>query len=319
MVACGCAAPSGSQAINDIDILNFALNLEYLEAEFYSWAAFGKGLDPELRGVGGKASVGGKKANLTEPVKSYAMEIAKDEIDHVTFLRAALGKQAVSMPAIDIGKSFVGVAQTAFNDTNLKPDFDPYANDLFFMHGAFIFEDVGVTAYKGAAALIKNKDHLTAAAGILAVEAYHAGIIRVYLASMANVTTPFGTAAAPVYVSDVVGAIAALRSKLSGRSDKTPDDFGIVAPKTGDLDLVPVDMNGIVFSRTSGQVVNIVSFGSPTGKGGFFPSGLNGRLTAGLKPDGTEFASSAAASTASLPLTALLSASFAGAMALLLA
>jgi hypothetical protein len=71
----------------------------------------------------------------------------QDEIAHVNFLRSTLGMEAVSMPLIDVGPAFAAAANAAFN-TTLEPAFDPYANDLFFYHGAFIFEDVGVTAYK---------------------------------------------------------------------------------------------------------------------------------------------------------------------------
>lgn len=57
-------APVAAQPeVTGNDILNFALNLECLEAEFYSWAAFGEGLSEEDRG-GGPPSVGGKKADL---------------------------------------------------------------------------------------------------------------------------------------------------------------------------------------------------------------------------------------------------------------
>ena len=58
-----CACFSMSVAYSDSDILNFALNLECLEAEYYSWAAFGEGLTSEQRG-GGPPSIGGMKANL---------------------------------------------------------------------------------------------------------------------------------------------------------------------------------------------------------------------------------------------------------------
>lgn len=52
----------------------------------------------------------------------------------------------VPEPAIDIGQAFATAANAAANAT-LSPPFSPYANDITFLLGAFIFEDVGVTAY----------------------------------------------------------------------------------------------------------------------------------------------------------------------------
>lgn len=262
----GLLSTAVSAADLDVAILNFALNLECLEAQFYSHAAFGKGLSKADRG-GGPVATGGLRAKLSPLALSYAVDIANDEIAHVRFLRAALGKAAVPCPAIDIGIAFAHAANAAVNAT-LAPPFTPYGDDLLFYHGAFIFEDVGVTAYKGAAALITDKGYLTAAAGILAVEAYHAGAIRTLLYAHAKEAVfPYGTS-----VENIVGAISKLRATVSGAKD----DMGI-SHSTGIL-LAPTDSNAVAFSRTTRQVLNIVYLGGKT-KGGFFPLGLNGAIT----------------------------------------
>ena len=93
-----------------------------------------------------------------------------------------LGRSAVAQPAIDVGGTDPnGAFSTAARAAGLVGAGRPSIrtlNDKDFLLGAFIFEDVGVTAYKGAAPLISNKTYLEAAAGILAAEAYHAGLIR---------------------------------------------------------------------------------------------------------------------------------------------
>ncbi len=259
----GFTAESASAAApSDGAILNFALNLEYLEAEFYSYAAFGEGLrDKDTNGKGDKGGVkGGRKVNFATPaIEKYAREIAMDEVDHVKFLRSALGGAKVARPSIDIKNSFTAAARAAGLITDSQT-FDPYANENNFLLAAFIFEDVGVTAYKGAAPLIKNKTYLDAAAGILAVEAYHAGIVRTSL-----------------YAKDLYGAaskISAARDSLDGKKSV---DQSIGSAKRANL--VPTDRNGIAYSRSADQVLNVVYLTPKKAtRGGFFPKGVNGAI-----------------------------------------
>lgn len=84
------------------------------------------------------------------PSQALAKEIANDELNHVIFLRTALGDDAAPMPEIDIGTAFSNAANAAL-DMELSPAFSPYGSDLAFLFGAFIFEDVGVTAYQVSA------------------------------------------------------------------------------------------------------------------------------------------------------------------------
>jgi hypothetical protein len=262
--------PPPSGAVTDGDILNFALNLEYLEAQFYAFAAFGGGL-PEnlLGGTGTRGQVtGGRKVPFVDSrIELEAREIAMDERAHVAFLRQAIGATAVAQPALDIsaGGAFSAAARAA-GLIGANETFDPYANDENFLLGAFIFEDVGVTAYKGASPLIQNKMFLEAAAGILAAEAYHAGLIRAELYTKGIQTPSLITA---------TERISNARDSLDDPSDK---DQGI-APRGEQSNIVPADANGIAYSRSAGDVLNIVYLtAAAASQGGFFPAGVNGTI-----------------------------------------
>ena len=254
----------------DVDVLNFALNLEYLEAAFYLAAV---GRIEELRAIGGAADIrlpvsldrtrgmSFKDSN----VQALARDIAEDELQHVKFLYGALGKAAAPRPSLDLSAAFNAAGQAASGGA-IK-GFNPYANDLFFLHGAFIFEDVGVTAYNGAATLITNPAFLQAAAGILAVEAYHGGAIRTMLYQQRQVS-----AAAGLYVGQVVQAISNLRGKVGGGKD-----MGLTDMK-GNAVFAPADMNGVAYPRSTREVLNIVYLAPGARKGGFYPNGLNGSI-----------------------------------------
>ncbi len=247
-----------ANAVTDTDILNFALNLEYLEAEFYLRAATGSGLtDADIGGSAGTVTGGAQVPFKTQALQQYAMEIANDELAHVRFLRKALGSAAVSRPAIDLTNSFNVAAMAA----GIGPAFNPFADENSFVVGAFVFEDVGVTAYHGAAGLLSSKTNLAAAAGILATEAYHAGQIRTLLTQL---DVPYITYA---------NQISALRAKAGGGAETTLSGGAIVA----------ADSNSISYDRTTDQVLHIVYLNANAGvvkTGGFFPNGMNGTITA---------------------------------------
>ena len=278
-------APS---SLTDADYLNFALNLEYLEAEFYLRAATGNGLTSADTGNSTSLTVGGTQLpSLTADQKSYVYEIAQNELDHVRFLRSALGSAAVSAPAIDLTNSFNSLAMAA---GITSAGFSPFGSYQAFLVGAFVFEDVGVTAYHGAAGLLTDKGNLSAAASILAVEGYHAAEVRTLLiydsvdraVSTATSVTPDNT-----YVNYAI-KVSTLRATLGGGNETT---LTALPPYTLPFDptkympvstIVAADTtNSIAFARTTDQVLHIVyaaATGAGLGKGGFFPSGLNGNI-----------------------------------------
>ena len=277
--------PAKAQStVSDADVLNFALNLEYLEAQFYLYAVNGTGLPANLTASGGGAAggtvTGGARVDFSGDalVGAYAREIAADEQAHVAFLRTALGSAAVAMPNINISGAADGPFAAAARAAGIPGTFNPYADPNSFLLGAFIFEDVGVTAYKGAAPLIGNKTFLEAAAGILAVEAYHAAIVRttLYAKGIGDLVT------ATELISNARDTLDGMPTEDLIRGIGPDDDQGIAPAGSGNTlrsNIAPLNTNGLAFSRTTGQVLNIVYLSAATTTmGGFFPNGVNGTI-----------------------------------------
>ena len=136
---------------NDIKILNFALTLEFLEAEFY------------------RLALANKAAGANAPLQKFNEVVADHEAKHVSFLRNALGSSAIKKPRFAFGAAVT----------------DP----AMFAATAQVLEDTGVSAYLGQAANIFQGPILTAAGTILTVEARHAAWIR-FINTPADLTTP---------------------------------------------------------------------------------------------------------------------------------
>jgi len=333
LVVGGSTEKAYAASYSDSDILNFALNLEYLEANFYYISAFGCTINaPNAAAIaagapsagipitGSVGTAGTVTCSVTGPVPftlpavaAYARETAIEEGKHVLFLQSALTSLAVAQPAInlDIVPTTGAWAQlvTAANATTpsivIPTGFSPYASDAAFLVGAYVFEDVGVTAYHGAASLLTVAGNLSAAGGILAVEAYHAGLIRTSINAMDTTGTLTGYTTS---ISNLRAALSNAAASGSGSTvgginyDTNPDDFGLanfsvsLAGVTGfnSTRIVDADTSdttsqnplplATAFSRDPNQVLNIVTGGGKVSSGTikttaatgvFFPAGLN--------------------------------------------
>ncbi|MDQ6821480.1 MAG: ferritin-like domain-containing protein [Actinomycetota bacterium] len=122
----------------DIDILNFALTLEYLETDFYKTK--------------------GRSVGLSGEAKALASLFGDEEAEHVAALTNAItgaGGKPVKKPMFSF----------------------PATNQASFLKLAYVLENTGVGAYNGAGPSLVNKEYLAAAGSIVQIEARHAAAI----------------------------------------------------------------------------------------------------------------------------------------------
>lgn len=215
-----------NRKLSDTDILNFALNLEYLESEFYTYAVTGQGIEAFGIATSGKGTSGptmnGKKVNFSDPMMlAIAEELAFDEQQHVKLLRSVLGKDAIAKPALDLNGLGIG-----------------FGSEAEYLTVGRALEDTGISAYGGAAPLIKSKEILSTAARILADEAYHMGNVRLLIAQ-------------------------------KGIRVKAVDGKDILPPPAGKK-FFAVDDNALSILRTPAEVLAIAK--------PFYPKGVNGAI-----------------------------------------
>ena len=256
----GCSSetmPAPTTSIQPTDILNFALNLEYLEATFYSYITQGTDLPGSvLTGAGIISNAPGKLTftgtNATQ-ITDMLNAIYFDELNHVKDLIALLGSSVIARPAINLG---AGGTITATNALSI----------------ARTLEDVGVTAYAGAIAQF-NGANLTVASQILAAEGAHAGSLRLVSIQNPTIAAYFQADALDVKPFDPGSAATAAAG---------PTSSGGFFTTAGTANASSATPAGFAFTRTTSQVLSIVygSSAAGTSAGGFFPNGVNGAIRA---------------------------------------
>lgn len=141
---------------SDTDRVQFAMNLEYLEAEFFLYGAMGEGLDkfaPYLTN-GGPPPVGGQKANLDELGFHVIQEFAYEEIGHLRAINTTVG--GIPRPLLDISKeNFAKIFDQAVG-YKLVPPFDAYANTINYFLATYLLPYVGLVGYVGTEPFLYN-------------------------------------------------------------------------------------------------------------------------------------------------------------------
>lgn len=243
--------PLNAQAPSPIDVVQFALNLEYLEAEFYSIAVMGQNLQQLGVPISGSGTLGptttsyGKVAfgnNLVFTAGS-AKDIMDDEVAHVITIRNALQANGITP-----------IAKPAINLDALAAAGASLANQQAFLVLARAFEDIGVSAYNGGANALSGSPYLRTATRILATEGEHTGNIRLQVARLGIPTTQL-------------------------------DAADVLPPPSGTNLYSSNKANGLTAFRTPGQVLYLAyGFQANVTAGGFFPSGVNGALNTSSGP-----------------------------------
>jgi len=254
-VATGAAAMSGTRTLDAqspivmTDLLQFTLNLEYLESEFYTMATEGKtieevGVPIDGQGTPG-STLGGRRIHFTKLKRfsrEIAYELAANERAHVMLFRNALlqlGVTPVAKPAI-----------------NLEPTGMEFNDEVSFVIAARRFEELGSSLGAGAAAnpLINKSPFIATLGRLIGVEAQHVGNLRLQIAEL------------DIFLAPLDGA------------DIVP------LPSTGGQSF-SVNENGLTATRTPGQVL-YHAYGEVANAtaGGFYPNGVNGVIHVSSAP-----------------------------------
>ncbi|XP_073053285.1 desiccation-related protein PCC13-62-like [Primulina eburnea] len=263
---------------SDVDLLEFPLNLEYLEAEFFAWGAFGHGLDvlePNLTS-GGPPPIGVQIAKLSPLIRDITAQFAYQEFGHLRAIKRTV--PGFPRPLLDLSvANFATVMNNAFGK-KLHPPFDPYANDLNYLLASYVIPYVGLTGYVGANPKLQSPTAKKLVAGLLGVESGQDAVLRALLYEHAGLPViPYGYT-----VAEFTNKISNLRNSLGKEGLK--DEGLIVKPELGPEgksagNVLAGDRDSLAYGRTPEEILRIVyGSGNESQPGGFYPRGADGAI-----------------------------------------
>ncbi|GLT42488.1 hypothetical protein SLA2020_164840 [Shorea laevis] len=274
----GLPSDCGPISASDKDRIEFAQNLEFLEAEFFLRGSMGKGLDsfdPQLA-KNGPEPIGARKANLDPLTFRIIQEFGYQEIGH---LRAIVDEvDGIQRPLLDLSPE---VFATIFNKAvgyTLNPPFDPYANSLNFLLGCYVIPYEGLVGYEGTIPSLQYYSSRRLVSGLLGVESGQDAVIRTLLYERAEEKVPPYN----ITVAELTNKISVLRNQLAMCGVK---DEGLIVPlflgaeNLTDSNILSANAYSISYARNPQEILRTVyGSGSEYIPGGFYPHGANGEI-----------------------------------------
>ncbi|KAM7488026.1 hypothetical protein LguiB_025510 [Lonicera macranthoides] len=262
----------------DVDLIEFPLNLEYFEAEFFLWGSLGLGLDaiaPNLT-MGGPPPIGAKLALLDPFTRDIITQFAFQEVGHIRAIQETV--KGFPRPLLNLSKESFSTVMNKALGRDLQPPFDPYANELNYLLASYIIPYVGLTGYVGVNPKLRSPTAKRLVAGLLGVESGQDAVLRTLLYRRAkSIVPPYG-----ITVAEFTNRISDLRNKLGHNGIR---DEGLVVPRFRGAEgrvrgnILAGDEESLAFDRTPEEILRIVyGSGDEHVPGGFYPRGAGGKI-----------------------------------------
>ncbi|BFI34078.1 hypothetical protein AXG93_3228s1150 [Marchantia polymorpha subsp. ruderalis] len=266
---------------HDEDVINVALNVEYLLAEFFLHAAFGQGLDgfdPELSNAG-PAPIGGEKAHLGHRlVEKVAKESGFQGMGHIRLIRSKLKGKAVPRPQLDISRSVWARFLAQALEQELIPPFNPYNDTISFLIAAQVLPYAALSAYFDQSSHIVGQEAQKLLGGLLSITSAQDAILRTLLYQHREETLKTYN----LTVAQITDKISTYCTRLI--QDQEMDEtvflpFQQLSEQNLVASIVTVDKDFLPLRLSTRQVLGLLyGSGNASVPGAFFPQGAVGKI-----------------------------------------